>query len=154
MMIRDGCVVAIHYTLRSDAGDVIDSSEGREPLEYLHGVGMLVPGLERELSEKSTGDAFQVVVQPAEGYGEVDPTLIDQVERSLLADIEDLEVGIQLEARGPEGESHTVTVRELTDTHAVLDANAPLAGEVLHFDIQIEAVREATSEELDHGHSH
>jgi FKBP-type peptidyl-prolyl cis-trans isomerase SlyD len=154
VIVEDQCVVEIHYTLTSDSGDVIDSSAGKDPLKYLHGAGMLVPGLEREIAGKSMGDQFQVVVQPEDGYGVVDPELVQQVERGVLEGVEDLQVGMQLEAQSPEGDTHYVIVQEISDTHVTLNANAPLAGFTLHFDIQVEVVREASEQELEHGHAH
>lgn len=154
MNIQGKCVVDIHYTLTGEDGTVIDSSEGRDPLRYMHGVGMLVPGLERSLEGQGAGDAFKVVVQPEDGYGDFDPDLVQQVEHSALEGVEDLQVGMQLEARSPEGDTHYVIVDEVTNEHVTLNANAPLAGVVLHFDIKIEGVREATEEEIEHGHPH
>ncbi len=154
MIVEDQCVVEIHYTLKSDSGEVIDSSTGKDPLKYLHGAGMLVPGLEREIAGKSVGDQFQVIVPPEDGYGVVDPELIQEVERSVLEGVEDLQVGMQLEAQSPEGHTHYVIVQEISDTHVTLNANAPLAGFALHFDIQVEVVRKASEQELEHGHAH
>lgn len=154
VIIENGYVVAIHYTLTNDAGETIDSSAGRDPLQYLHGSNNIIPGLERELSGKTSGDALEVRVEPKDGYGEFDPSLIQLVERSVLEGIEDIQPGMQLEARSPEGDVRYVIVKEVTETEVTLDANAPLAGQVLHFDVKIESVREATEEELTHGHVH
>lgn len=154
MKISDRCVVAIHYTLTSESGEVIDSSQGKDALKYLHGAQNLVPGLERALTGRAVDESFKVVVQPEDGYGVVDPELVQRVERSVLGDIQDLQVGMQLEAASPEGHHQFVIVQEVEADHVVLNANAPLAGQVLHFAIQIESVRAATEEELEHGHVH
>jgi FKBP-type peptidyl-prolyl cis-trans isomerase SlyD len=152
--VREKCAVEIHYKLTLEGGRVVDSSEGQEPLKYLHGVGMLVPGLERELEGKAAGDQFQVTIQPEDGYGHPDPDLIQRVGREILAGIDELEVGMQLEAQGPEGHTHLVIVQEIEGDEVTLNANPPLAGEVLHFDIEVATVREATEQELEHGHVH
>jgi FKBP-type peptidyl-prolyl cis-trans isomerase SlyD len=154
MIIDDGCVVAIQYTLTLGTGQQISSSAADEPLEYLHGVGMLVPGLERELSGRATGDYLEVVVQPEDGYGVPDPDLVQRVDRDVLAGIEDLQVGMQLEAQSDEGHTHLVIVQEINGDQVTLNANPPLAGEVLHFEITVESVREATEQEREHGHVH
>jgi FKBP-type peptidyl-prolyl cis-trans isomerase SlyD len=152
--IKDKSAVGIHFTLTSDSGETISSSDGKEPMKYLHGSGMLVPGLERALEGRAPGDAFQVIIQPDDGYGKIDPELVQRVEPSVLAGMDDLQVGMQLEAQGPEGHTHFVIVREISDAFVTLDGNAPLAGMVLHFDITVDSVREATEQELEHGHVH
>lgn len=152
--IDDGCVVSIHYKLTDHAGVLIDSSEGQEPLVYLHGSDSLIPGLERELAGRPEGDAFQVTIQPEDGYGLVDEQLIDTVDRSKLGDIEGIQVGMQLESTDPDGNVVLVIVQELSETTVTLNANAPLAGHVLNFDVSIDSVREARQEEIDHGHPH
>lgn len=154
MNVKDNCAVALHYTLTSDSGEVITSSHGEEPMRYLHGAGMLVPGLERALTGRAAGDRFEVTIQPEDGYGLVDPELVQRVEPGVLEGIENLEVGAQLEAQSPEGHKHFVIVREISDDCVTLDANAPLAGMVLHFDITVDSIREATEQELEHGHVH
>jgi FKBP-type peptidyl-prolyl cis-trans isomerase SlyD len=152
--IKDECVVGIHYTLTSDDGKVIDSSQGKDPLRYLHGGQNLVPGLERELTGHAVADHFKVVVQPEDGYGVVDPELVQRVDRSVLGGIDDLQVGMQMEASSPEGHSQFVIVQEIDGDVVVLNGNAPLAGLVLHFEITIDSIRDATPEELEHGHPH
>lgn len=154
MIIEGKCVVSIHYTLTIEDGQIVDSSSGGPPLMYLHDTDSLIPGLERELTGKTIGDHFEVAVQPEDGYGEVDPELIQRVDRSVLGNVEDLQPGMQLEARDPDGHVRFVIVQEVTETEAVLNANAPLAGQVLHFDVMVDGVREATEEEIEHGHVH
>ena len=154
MKVADRCVVAIHYTLTNDRGEELDSSRGADPLTYLHGVGGLIPGLERELLGLVAGDDLQVIVQPEDGYGVVDHRLVQEVPLEALAGIEDLEVGMQLQSRGPDGRIQSLVVDAIGSESATLNANHPLAGEVLHFTVRVESVREATPEEVAHGHVH
>ncbi len=149
MPIAHNDVVTIHYTLKDDADKVIDSSSGGEPLAYLHGHGNIIPGLERELAGKSVGDRLQVRVPAAEGYGEYDRALVQQVPRRVLKGIGDLRVGLRLQAG-----HQAVTVTHIAGDMVTLDGNHPLAGQNLHFDVEITAVRAATEEELAHGHVH
>jgi FKBP-type peptidyl-prolyl cis-trans isomerase SlyD len=146
-------VVSIHYTLKGDAGEVIDSSAGGEPLAYLHGHGNLVPGLERELTGKNAGDKLQVKVSPADGYGEYDPQLVQRVPRRALKGVGNVRVGMRLHAQTDHGPK-PVTVTQITGDMVTLDGNHPLAGKNLNFDVEIAAVRAATEEELSHGHVH
>jgi len=153
MSITQDQVVSIHYTLTGDDGKVIDSSAGGEPLAYLHGHGNLVPGLERELTGKRTGDKLQVKIAPAEGYGEYDPQLVQQVPRRALKGIANIHVGLRLQAQTQHGPK-PVTVTRITGDMVTLDGNHPLAGKSLNFEVEITAVRAATAEELSHGHVH
>lgn len=153
MNIAPDAVVQIHYTLKDDEGEVIDSSEGREPLTYLHGRGNLIPGLERELEGKKAGDRLNVTIAPADGYGEYNEELTQEIPRSALPDAADLQEGMQVHARSDQG-MVTLTVIEVGEDTITLDANHPLAGKTLHFDVEIADVRDATGEELEHGHVH
>jgi FKBP-type peptidyl-prolyl cis-trans isomerase SlyD len=153
MNVAANSVVSIHYTLKNDAGDVLDRSESGSPLAYLHGRGNLIPGLERELEGKQSGDKLQVTVPPAQAYGEYDKSLIQRVPRSAVRGVDDLQAGMQLHARA-EGGIRTVTVTEVDDDSVTLDGNHPLAGQTLHFDVEIAEIRQATEEELAHGHVH
>jgi len=150
MPIAQNDVVSIHYTLRDDADKVIDSSSSGQPLTYLHGHGNLIPGLERELTGKSAGDRLKVRIAPADGYGEHDRALVQQVPRRALKGIADLKVGMRLQAGG----HHTVTVTRIAGDMVTLDGNHPLAGQNLHFEVEVTKVRAATEEELAHGHVH
>lgn len=153
MQIQENTVVRFDYTLKDDAGQVIDTSDGREPLTYLHGVGQIVPGLEKQMTGKATGDSMQVTVDPAEGYGEKNPQLIGAVPRERFEGVEKIEPGMQFTANTETG-PRNVVVTEVSDTDVTIDANHPLAGQTLHFDISVVEVRTATDEEIDHGHVH
>lgn len=153
MKITSGKVVLIDYTLTNDNKQVIDSSEGHEPLAYIHGSGQIIPGLEKALDGKTVGDALQVDVSPEEGYGEHDSEKIITIPRAQVQGVPDLKVGTQLQASGGEG-PQVVTVTKLTDNEVTLDGNHPLAGTNLHFDVTIREVRDATDEEIAHGHVH
>jgi FKBP-type peptidyl-prolyl cis-trans isomerase SlyD len=152
MNIQQDSVVSIRYTLKDAAGAVLDSS-GDDALSYLHGHGNLIPGLERELTGKGVGDRLNVAIAPADGYGERDGSLVQQVARSELSGIDDLQPGMRLRAESNSG-VHAVTVTHVADDTVTLDANHPLAGMTLHFDVEVTAVREASAEELSHGHVH
>lgn len=154
MNIANNCVVAFHYTLTDDEGNELDSSKGKEPLAYLHGHSGIIPGLERELEGKVAGDAMKVTVQPADGYGELNPELVQAVPRAAFQGVDQIEVGMQFQAQGAGGQVQMVVVKEVSDEQVTVDANHPLAGQVLHFDVSIEGVREATEEEISHGHVH
>lgn len=153
MKIAKDKVVSIEYTLRDDNGKILDSSDGREPLAYIHGNGNLIPGLEAQLEGKSANDALKVSVPPAEGYGEFDQGQIVAVPRSQFTGVDDLAIGMQFTSSGPDGE-RIVTVTKIEQDHVTVDGNHPLAGQTLNFDVKIVSVREATSDELSHGHVH
>jgi FKBP-type peptidyl-prolyl cis-trans isomerase SlyD len=130
MLIAQDKVVLIHYTLTDDAGKVLDSSSGGEPLAYLHGQGNIIAGLETALSGKQAGDRLNVRVEPVDGYGVRDDALTSQ------------------------GHARVVTVTRVVGDMVTVDGNHPLAGEVLNFDVEVKEVRDATHEELEHGHVH
>jgi FKBP-type peptidyl-prolyl cis-trans isomerase SlyD len=151
--IAANMAVEIHYTLTDGAGETVDSSRDAEPLPYIHGTEALVEGLEKELDGKSVGDKIKTSVSPAEGYGEVNPELTQSVPRELFQFDGDIEIGMRFEAEAENG-VELVTVIGLDDKTITIDANHPLAGETLNFDVEIISIREATSEELEHGHVH
>lgn len=154
MNIADNHVVSIHYTLTDDDGETLDSSAGGEPLLYLHGAQNIIPGLESALAGKVVGEQMEVTIQPEEGYGVVDDELVQLVPRDAFEGIDEIEAGMQFEARGPEGEAQLVVVQDVNDEGVVIDGNHPLAGEVLHFDVTVEDIRDATEDEITHGHAH
>lgn len=153
MSIAPDQVVSIHYTLRDDAGEILDSSAGGEPLAYLHGHGNLIPGLERELAGRSAGEKLQVKIPPADGYGEYDQSLVQRVPRRTLKGVPNVRVGMRLQAQTAHG-ARAVTVTQVTGDLVTLDGNHPLAGKTLNFEVEVTEVRPATAEELSHGHVH
>lgn len=155
MQITSGKVVTMDYTLTDGNKQTLDSSEGKEPLAYLHGQGQIIPGLEKALEGKKAGESVQVSVPAAEGYGEKEDQKVIVIPRSQVQGVADLKIGMQLQAGG-EGESggQVVTVTKIGDDEVTLDANHPLAGVDLNFDVTIREVRDATEEETSHGHVH
>lgn len=153
MKIANDSVVSIHYTLKNPEGDIIDSSDGGDPLVYLHGAGNIIPGLENALIEKAIGDELDVVVDAAEGYGVYNQELLQKVPLSAFEGVDSVEVGAQFQASTANGPVNVVVV-EVEDEHATLDGNHPLAGVELHFSVKIDDIRDATHEEKDHGHAH
>jgi len=152
MQIGDKKAVTFHYSLRDDGGNVLDSSEGREPLTYLHGQGNIVPGLEKALEGKQPGDEVKATVPPAEGYGMRDEANIRNVPRRKLPEGK-LAPGMRLQLRTDQGPL-VATVVALKGDYVTLDANHPLADKTLHFEVKVVDVRDATAEELEHGHVH
>ena len=153
MKVAHDSVVSFHYTLKDEAGLVIDQSHG-EPMAYLHGHGQIVPGLERELTGRTTGEKLQVRVSPAEGYGEYDAERLQQVPRAAFSRIPDLRTGMSLQAQTQTGGHATVFVKEIGPEFVTVDGNHALAGKTLFFDIEIAEVRIASEEELSHQHVH
>jgi len=153
MLVADKKVVLIHYTLTNLDGELMDSSEGQEPLAYVHGMGNIVPGLEKELVGKDVGDKVQAEVSPEEGYGEINDELIQEVERAAFDGVDAIEVGMRFMAQTAWGEQ-PVVVTAVNDETVVVDGNHPLAGQSLKFDVEIVEIRDATDEELEHGHAH
>lgn len=154
LLVGDNLVVSIHYTLTSDAGDVIDSSEGAEPLRYLHGAGNIIPGLERALVGKATGATMQVSIAPEDGYGEPQSELFEQVHVSAFEGVDAIEPGMAFQAQDAQGNVRRIVVKSVEGDNVVIDGNHPLAGVQLNFDVQVVDVREATPEEVAHGHVH
>lgn len=154
MTVQDGMVVSLDYSLRLDAGDMIDSSAEGEPLEFLQGAGQIIPGLERALYGMAVGEEKQVTVQPVDGYGEMEPQGVQFFPASSFPSDMELAVGMALQAQDSSGRHYTVYVTEINEDGVMLDFNHPLAGETLHFQARIAGLRPATDEELAHGHSH
>ena len=145
----------MHYTLKNDDGDIMDSSEGHEPLAFIQGIGNVIPGLEKHLEGKAKGDKLKATVAPDEAYGERTEEQIAKVplENFQSEGDEKLEVGMQVQVESNQGVTIAL-VTEIEGNDVTLDLNHPLAGETLHFDVEIMDVRDATQEELDHGHAH
>jgi FKBP-type peptidyl-prolyl cis-trans isomerase SlyD len=146
-------VVSIQYTLKDDSGNVLDSSEGEEPLIYIHGIGGLIPGLESELEGKGVGEKLQVTIAPENAYGPRRDEMVQSVPKTEFENHNELAVGNQFQVETDQGPM-VLTVMEVKDDEVVLDGNHPLAGMTLHFDVEIIAIRDASEEELSHGHVH
>lgn len=153
MQVDKQKVVTIDYTLRDDSGNVIDSSEGGS-FAYLHGADNIIPGLENALTGRSAGDELAVSVPPQDGYGLRDDDRSQVVPRDMFPSDTNIEPGMQFHAQGPDGQSLLVTVTEVGDDSVTVDGNHPLAGIGLNFQVKVVEVRDATAEELDHGHVH
>jgi FKBP-type peptidyl-prolyl cis-trans isomerase SlyD len=153
MDIASDRVVLIHYTLKGDDGKVIDSSAGGDPLAYIQGHGNLVAGLEKALEGKQTGNKVVVSVPPEEGYGKHDATLIQRIPKRSLQGAGQVKKGMQFQARTDDG-IRVFTVTAVVGDMVTLDGNHPLADKTLNFDVEVVEVRDATSEELEHGHVH
>lgn len=153
MPVEKNKVVSIDYTLTNDAGDVLDTSEGRGPLTYLHGNGNLIPGMERGIEGKNAGESAKLTIPPGEGYGERDEKMVQAVPRKAFPAGADIKPGTQFQGRTPEG-ARVVTVVGVQGDDVMIDANHPLAGQTLHFDVTVTGVRDATAEEIEHGHVH
>lgn len=153
MKIAKNSAVTLDYTLKNDAGKVLDESGG-EPLTYLHGNGQLVPGLERELEGKAAGAKLKVVVAAKDGYGEKKTGKTIDVPIEQFEGAGHLHEGMPVHAVGDQGEETTLWVMKVTKKQVVLGLDHPLAGETLHFEVEVRGVRAATAEELSHGHVH
>jgi FKBP-type peptidyl-prolyl cis-trans isomerase SlyD len=153
MQIAKNVAVQIHYTLKNDAGEVLDSSDGGEPLAYLQGHGNLISGLEKALEGRRAGEAVNVSIAPADGYGVRDESLMQDVPMSAFQGIPDVQAGMQFQADSNHG-PRTVTVTKVAGNIVTVDGNHPLADQTLHFAVQIVDVRAASKEELSHGHVH
>ena len=152
MTVENGKVVSFHYTLTNAQGDVLDQSH-EHPMPYLHGAGNIIPGLEKELAGKKVGDKLTVNVPAAEAYGEYHEQLVNDVPREAFQGVDQIEPGMQFQANTPEG-VQVITVKAVNGETVTVDANHPLAGQDLNFDVEIVEVREATEEESAHGHVH
>ncbi len=142
------------YTLTDDAGKVLDRSEASKPLMYLHGAGNIVLGLEKALVGKTEGDSLKFRVEPAEAYGEVIPKGVKTIERAAFEGVDVVEVGMAFQAQAPDGSMQHIMVTKVAGDNVTIDINHPLAGVALNFDVNIVNVREATKEELEHGHTY
>jgi len=153
MQISKNSVVTLNYTLRNDQDEVLDESQDGSFL-YMHGAGGIIPGLEGQLEGKSVGDSFSAHIEPADGYGERDDSMVQVVPHDMFDKEHPIEVGIQFHAESPEGDMLTVTVTKIEGDDITVDGNHPLAGIALNFDVKIADIREASAEEIDHGHVH
>ncbi len=153
MTIQHNKVVAMHYSVSDANGNELDSSFGAEPLVFIHGTGSLISGLEKVLTGKQAGDKFTVAIAAADAYGERHDELTQAVPRNLFEGME-VEVGMRFRAAGPDGHEQSVIVLDVTEDEVVVDGNHPLSGIDLTFDIEVLLVRDATADEMAHGHAH
>ena len=153
MNISENCVASIHYTLTDGAGKVIDTSEGQEPLAYLHGAGNIIPGLEKALLGKVVGDKFNVRIPASEAYGVRDDSMVQELPSNMFSGIDNIEVGMEFHAETEHG-LQVVTVTKVEGDNITIDGNHPLAGVDLTFDVEVAEIRAASAEELEHGHAH
>lgn len=151
--VRDGVVVSMEYTLHVD-GELLDTSEGQGPLQFLAGCGNIISGLENEMLGMEIGDSKNVVVQPADGYDEFDEEAFMDVPRKDFPSDMKVEVDAELTVRDDEGNARYARVDGIENETVRLDFNHPLAGAKLHFNVKVVALREPTEEELAHGHVH
>ena len=154
MKVGKDKVVLMHYTLKNDAGDVIDSSDGADPLPFLQGHGNIIPGLESALEGSKVGDKLEVSIKPEEGYGVRMKDAIQEIPSSALQGVDEVKVGMQLQSQDKDGNAFLVSVTKIEDDKITVDGNHPLAGQTLHFSVSIESIRKAEAEELSHGHVH
>lgn len=152
MKIEQDKAVSIHYTLTDNDGNILDSSDGREPLAYLHGHGNLIPGMEEGLQGHTKGEKLSLKISPEKGYGVHNPELVQKVPLTAFGG-QEIEPGMQFEA-GTGDQRYIVTVVGVDAEHATVDGNHALAGQELNFAVEVMDVREATSDELAHGHIH
>ena len=153
-MIKENSVVTMHYELKDAEGEVLDSSKGQEPLVYLHGAGNIIPGLEEALVGKTVGDNVDAVIAPEKGYGMPVDALVQTVPKEAFGEeVSNVEVGMRFQAETEQGPV-PVVVTGMDDATVTVDGNHPLAGKELHFNVSISEVRDASSEEVEHGHVH
>lgn len=153
--VADDLVVSLAYTLRLDNGEVFDTADGHRPLQFIQGLGQIIPGLAAALYGMGVGEKKSVVVEPAEGYGDLDPDAFRLFPLDLFPDDLELTEGLSLQLVDSEsGEPMDAYVDEILPDGVVLDFNHPLAGETLHFQVEVMGLRPATADELAHGHVH
>ena len=153
MQISKNKVVSIDYTLTDSKGEVLDSSSKGQPLQYIQGAGQLIPGLEKALEGKAAGDAVKAQIPAKEAYGLRDDSLMQTIPKENFEDIPDLKIGMELEAESDDG-VRVITVVAIEGDDVIVDGNHPLAGMDLSFDVKIMGVRDATADEIGHGHVH
>jgi FKBP-type peptidyl-prolyl cis-trans isomerase SlyD len=151
--ITDGVVVSLDYVLTVD-GETLAKTEPGDPMEYLHGAEEILPGLETALDGKQVGDKFSVTLQPEDAYGDYDDEEREEIDRADIPNIDELEVGMEVEVEDEDGYAYRAMVLEIGPKIVVLDFNPPLAGKILTYDVEVVGIREATEEELEHGHAH
>ena len=153
MKIQKHTVVTLNYTLKNSEGEIMDTSEGREPLVYLHGVGGLIPGLEAELEGKEIGNSFSTVIAPEDAYGKRSDDLLHVVPKSGFQGDEEMQVGMRVQLETEQGPA-IATISKIEGENVTLDLNHPLADMELHFSIDVLDLRDASADEISHGHVH
>lgn len=153
-MISNGKVVTLAYSLKNSKGELLDQSDAADPFLYLHGADQIVPGLEEALEGLNLGTKKSVTVSPELGYGDIDPELRFTVQRSQFPAEANMRIGMEFQANGPEGQGMIFVVEKIEGDQITINGNHPLAGETLHFDVEVLAIRDATEDELEHGHAH
>ena len=153
MTIQKNSVVTINYTLKDETGGLIESPEGQEPLTYLHGQGNIIPGLEASLEGKSAGELIKISIPPEDAYGVWEESNIMNIPKEQFSGVDDIKAGMQFSVHSNEGEQ-IVTVTKVEGETVTVDANHPLAGKTLNFDVTVLGIRDATKDELEHGHAH
>jgi FKBP-type peptidyl-prolyl cis-trans isomerase SlyD len=151
MQVADNLVVSIDYTLTNSDDEQLDSSKGQEPLAYLHGANNIVQGLEDALTGKSVGDMFTVTIEPEKAYGLYHEDMQQITDKSMFGGVDNLKVGMMFNADVNHG-TGVVSITKIDGDKITIDGNHPLAGETLTFEVEVVDIREATTEELDHGH--
>ena len=153
MLVADDLVISMDYVLTVD-GEILDSSEGTEPIAFLQGHSNIIPGLEKEIYGMAVDESRKVSVKPEEGYGVFDPDSVSDIPKSEFPDEIPLETGIELQMKDESGEIMHARITKVKKETVTLDFNHPLAGKTLEFDVKVVGIREATAEEIDHGHVH
>jgi len=151
--VKDGHVVSMEYTLEVD-GDVADTSEGREPLEFVHGAGNIIPGLEREMTGMAVGESKDVIVPAVDAYGEQDDSAFMDVPRGQFPKEIPIEIGTEIQVQNQNGQPMYSRIDKIEGDNVRLNFNHPLAGKELHFAVKVVGLRDATAEEKEHGHVH
>jgi len=153
MKVEDKKVVSIHFTLKNKLGDILETSQGEPPLDFIQGCGNIIPGLEKALRDKQAGDQLNVIIAPEDAYGMRDESLLQTVPLSDFSGQDNLEEGAEIDVETTQGICTAMIAKVNTD-NVILDLNHPLASETLHFDVEITNIREAKKDELEHGHVH
>jgi FKBP-type peptidyl-prolyl cis-trans isomerase SlyD len=153
MKIAQNSVVTFDYTLTDSEGNILDTSEGHDSFAYIQGQGQIIPGLESAMEGRSSGDSFEITIQPENAYGQYNEDLVAAIPRDQFDSSLEIKPGMQFNAER-EGQMYTLTVVEVENDKVIVDGNHPLAGYVLNFKVAVKGVRDATPEELDHGHVH
>ena len=153
-MVKNNTVVEISYVLNNSDGVELESSKSGEPLKYLHGAGQIIQGLEKAINGLLIGDKKNIIVTPEDGYGNYDPKLKIKTSVSMFPKDVDVKTGMQFTADLGNGKTQNFTVQNIKDEEVFIDGNHPLAGQTLHYSIEVLSIRYATQEELQHGHVH